>query len=82
MHEKKEDSKARERNLEEQLAAESSANQELQVRFASRFSLHSMSNVVQRCLYSYRQRVRVITVVKMLWPSESTTSLIGDTKCK
>ena len=36
MRQKKEDNKARERNLEEQLAAESSANQELQVRFASK----------------------------------------------
>jgi len=43
MRQKKEDSKARERNLEEQLAAESSANQELQVRFAAKFSLHSIS---------------------------------------
>jgi len=40
MRQRKEDSKARERNLEEQLAAESCANQELQVRFASKFSLH------------------------------------------
>ena len=37
------------------------------------------SNVVYRCLYSYRQRVRVITGVKMLWthevqPSESATN--------
>ena len=37
------------------------------------------SNVVQRGLYSYRQRVCVITVVKMLWtheaqPSESATN--------
>jgi len=40
MRQRKEDSKARERNLEEQLAAESSANQELQVRFASKFYLH------------------------------------------
>ena len=43
MRQKKEDNKARERELEEQLAAESSANQELQVRFNSKFSLHSIT---------------------------------------
>ena len=44
---KKEDSKARERELEEQLAAESSANQELQVRFNSKFSLHSITRKIK-----------------------------------
>jgi len=38
MRQKKEDSKARERELEEQLAAESSSNQELQVRFNSHYT--------------------------------------------
>ena len=47
MRQRKEDSKTRERNLEEQLAAESSANQELQVRFASKFSLHSKSTKIE-----------------------------------
>ena len=47
MRQRKEDSKTRERNLEEQLAAESSANQELQVRFASKFSLHSLSTKIE-----------------------------------
>ena len=39
---------------------------------SSSFHCHlNKSNVVKRCLYSYRQRVRVITVVKMLWPNEA-----------
>lgn len=44
MRQKKEDSKTREKNLEEQLAAESSANQELQVRSASKFSLPKLTH--------------------------------------
>ncbi len=47
MRQKKEDSKTREKNLEEQLAAESSANQELQVRY-----MYARVDVLSNSLYS------------------------------